>query len=206
MAVINGRERRFIFYLYSNTLDLLTYFCYYRCTHCEYCNECIPRQRGHCHVLQKCIGYFNHRYFFIGTMYSLFYSANSVAVSVVFYNKVLKICDETSVSVDYYPFYEQHEHCLFSFFFFLSALTNFFVLIFTIILLTLETEMIITGKMKQETNFVNYDRGLKKNLICMLGKRWYLVWICPSIKSTLPDMHTVLFSVSERHLPFAGRF
>lgn len=146
----------------------------------------------------------------MAAVYTLFYSANAVAVSAIFYNRVLRNCEHTPIPIEHYPPFEEYEDCSLLMFFFVSAFVNFFVLIFTIILLTIETEIVITGKMKHETRAsgqpANYDRGLKKNLICTLGRRWYLACLCPAIKSTLPDMHAVLFSVGERPFPFAARF
>ncbi len=142
----------------------------------------------------------------MAAVYCLFYSANAVAVSSIFYNRVLQNCEHHPVPIEHYPEFDEYEDCPFLFSFFISAFSNFFILIFTIIILTIETEVVLHGKMKHETDALNYDRGLKKNIICTLGKRWYLVCLCPAIKSTLPDMHAVLFCVGERPSPYVAQF
>lgn len=172
----------------------------HRCTHCEQCNTCIPRRRAHCNLFGKCIGYFNHRYYFVGCVYCLFYSANAVTVSVIFYARMLRNC----ALADNFPPCEDYEDCHLMLTFFISALWNFFVLIFFIILLTLESEIIINGRMRHEIDTQNYDRGIRKNLICVLGRRWYLACLCPMAESVLPEMHAVLFRVGERPLSFAS--
>lgn len=178
----------------------------FRCTHCNYCNECIPRRRGHCHLLGTCVGYFNHRYFFVSAVYCLFYSANTVAISIIFYNRILHDCEHPSTTIGQYPINENYEGCPLLFSFLLSAFCNFFMLILTIIILTVESEVIVSGKMGHEKDTRNYDRGFKNNLICTLGKHWYFACLCPIVKSTLPDMHAVLFCDVERPMPFAARF
>ncbi|XP_065211714.1 probable palmitoyltransferase ZDHHC24 [Planococcus citri] len=169
-----------------------------RCVHCNNCKKCIPRRRAHCSLVGNCIGYFNHRYFFVSIMYSMLYSANTVAVEAIFFQQILTSSD---INVDFIGYFhvvsDDWTECLFVFVFFVSAFLNFFSLITSIFLLTLETDVIFSGKLRNERDFrqSNYNQGFRKNLICVLGKRWYLACFCPVVESKLPDMHVVLFPI-----------
>ncbi|GLH03261.1 Palmitoyltransferase, partial [Gryllus bimaculatus] len=36
-------------------------------------------------------------------------------------------------------------------------------------------------------NITDYNKGLKNNVACVFGKRWFISWLCPLIPSELPN-------------------
>lgn len=45
-----------------------------RCFHCSKCSNCILKRDHHCPLLNKCIGYSNHKYFILFLAYTLIYT------------------------------------------------------------------------------------------------------------------------------------
>ena len=43
-----------------------------------------------------------------------------------------------------------------------------------------------TTRERTENNGGQYDKGTRHNIEVVLGRRWYLTWVCPLLNSTIP--------------------
>lgn len=150
--------------------------------------------------------------------YGFFYFANSVAVNFIFYGRMLSNYGRNVKDSHYY--YddetttngccddESSKNYVFFYIFLVSAFIDFYFLVISIIMLTTETETLITGRMPNEGRSIglNYQNSVKKNVICILGKSWYLACVFPTIKSKLPDLPGVFITASEQPSPCSMRF
>lgn len=173
---------------------------------------CIVRRQAHCLIFGICIGYFNHRYYLVALFYGFIYFANSVAVNFIFYGRMLSNYGRNVKDSHYYYDDETTNSCcddeisnnyVFFYIFLVSAFIDFYCLIVSIMMLTIETETLITGRMPNEGRSVglNYQNNVKKNVICILGKSWYLTCVFPTIKSKLPDLPAVFITANEQPSP-----
>lgn len=142
----------------------------------------------HCLFTACCIGHHNHRYFvvflvllFIATSYATYFNGSFVWRSWEAFNwySVLKLIFpmavflfDTSINQFYLTLYAINIAGIF----FSGALLGYHIM------------MMRKGQVTYENanNIRLYDYGWKQNLKEILGERWYLTWIFPTIVSELP--------------------
>ncbi|CAB3380958.1 Hypothetical predicted protein [Cloeon dipterum] len=142
-----------------------------RSWHCEDCGTCVLKRDHHCLFTACCIGHHNHRYFlvflthlFIATSYATYFNGSFVWRS----------WESFSCSIN-------------QFYLTLYAI-NIAGIVFAGALLGYHLMMMYKGQVTYESanNVRIYDYGWKQNLKEILGERWYLTWIFPTLESKLP--------------------
>lgn len=160
-----------------------------RSWHCNICNTCILKRDHHCIFTSCCIGHYNLRYFlmfvfyiFLATIYATFYNAYFITSYVEIYNlyMLLKIFFPLAM-----VFVDLSMKQLYLFLFLIIVIGG----VFTGVLFYLHMTQMLRGMVTYEKDhkITLYDRGTKQNIKEVFGDRWYLVWISPFIKSTLPS-------------------
>lgn len=171
-----------------------------RAWHCDICNICILKRDHHCPYMACCVGYYNHRYFimftmyvFIAMLYAFYYNVYFLAQFVTWNHGLVIIkflLPLVSIAIDF------GTESLYIF----MVLSNIIVATLTGFLTFYHIYNILKGKTtperKHKKDFV-YDRGWQKNLVEVLGVRWYLTWILPFIQSPLPGI--LMISTNEQY-------
>ncbi|XP_063236050.1 probable palmitoyltransferase ZDHHC24 [Bacillus rossius redtenbacheri] len=162
-----------------------------RSWHCDICKICILKRDHHCVFTGCCIGYFNHRYFFmfvmylfIATFYGTYFNNYFIWSDVNFWNlkTVFKLVFPLAMlAFGFDTSYQQ--------FYLLIYLINTIGTLFTFALLCIHVKLIMSGCATYEKNhgIHSHNYGLHSNIREVLGKKWYIAWICPFIKSELPQ-------------------
>uniref|UniRef100_A0A1L8DYH7 Palmitoyltransferase n=2 Tax=Nyssomyia neivai TaxID=330878 RepID=A0A1L8DYH7_9DIPT len=160
-----------------------------RSWHCKTCNVCILKRDHHCLLTSCCIGHRNHRYFmllmfhlFLATAYSAIYNTYFIwflhgpefktwfsFVQIVFPLAWLLV--DTSTKQYYLVIY----------------VIGILGALFVGVLLYYHTRIVMQGAIvaEHEKKIRKYDMGRHRNIENVLGKRWKLVWLSPSIESPL---------------------
>lgn len=161
-----------------------------RSWHCDTCNICILKRDHHCTFFASCVGYFNHRYFilftmyvFVGMVYAFYYNVKFLALRLNWNHGLVVVKFLLPLASFFVDFGEE------SIYVFLVVM-NVIIAAFTGFLFFYHVNNIIQGKTVHETKHSTkefmYDQGWKHNLIDVLGRRWHLTWISPFIHSPLP--------------------
>lgn len=157
-----------------------------RSWHCNVCKTCVLKRDHHCMFGGACIGHYNHRYFYIFLLYvSITLIACTVFTSVFIYQTI------DLQSVYWLTFLFPLAMLVLKISFANLVLLFYMVIIVTtFIVLTLfimHSVVIKNNQMfiEKSQNIDIYDIGVMNNIKTVLGKRWYLTWICPFIKSEL---------------------
>lgn len=166
-----------------------------RSWHCSICNSCILKRDHHCNFTSCCIGHYNHRYFFMLMFYMALTVAYETFYNVSFLTKIINFVDLLALMVTFHvglipllngiEFENKHLYLLFSI---LMIVAGIFALVHFINHVHLIMEGLVTiesGKSKRKKHIINYNCGTLENIRNVLGKRWYLVWISPFMKSEL---------------------
>ncbi|XP_059060482.1 probable palmitoyltransferase ZDHHC24 isoform X2 [Achroia grisella] len=162
-----------------------------RAWHCNTCDICILKRDHHCTFFASCVGYFNHRYFilftlyiFISMVYAFYYNVKFLATFITWNHGLVIIKFIFPLASFVIDFSKE------SLYVFLVVI-NFIIGIFSGFLFFYHFNNLLKGKVVPETkkgrNQLLYNRGWKANLIEVFGSRWYLTWISPFMHSPLPD-------------------
>ncbi|XP_059607984.1 probable palmitoyltransferase ZDHHC24 [Phlebotomus argentipes] len=160
-----------------------------RSWHCKTCNVCILKRDHHCLLTSCCIGHRNHRYFmmllvhlFVATAYSAIYNTYFIwflhgpefktwlsFVQIIFPLAWLLV--DTNTTQYYLVIY----------------IIGFVGSLFVGVLLFYHTRIVLEGAIvaEHEKKIRCYDLGRKSNVENVLGEKWRLVWLSPSIKSPI---------------------
>ncbi|KAL4708110.1 hypothetical protein ACJJTC_009889 [Scirpophaga incertulas] len=173
-----------------------------RAWHCNICDICVLKRDHHCAFFACCVGYYNHRYFILFTMYIFiamvyaFYFNVKFLAQFITWNHGLTlmkfIFPLASFIVDY------GNESLYVF----LVVINVIVGIFTGFLFFYHMNNLLKGRVVPETkhytkDFV-YDKGWKLNLVEVFGAKWYLTWISPFVDSPLPG-NGIDWDVENKH-------
>ncbi|CAH0404871.1 unnamed protein product [Chilo suppressalis] len=162
----------------------------HRAWHCDICNTCILKRDHHCTFFACCVGYYNHRYFmlftmyiFIAMVYSFYFNVKFVAQFLTWNHGLIIakfVLPIVSVVID------SGSESLYVF----LVVINIIVGLFTGFLFFYHFNNILKGKIVHETKHSikdsHYDKGWRSNLIEVFGSKWYLTWFLPFIHSPLP--------------------
>ncbi|XP_072936743.1 probable palmitoyltransferase ZDHHC24 [Epargyreus clarus] len=161
-----------------------------RAWHCNICNICILKRDHHCTFFACCVGYFNHRYFilftlyiFLSMLYSFYYNIKFLAQFVTWNHGLVLVkfvFPLASFVVDF---------CTESLYVFLVVI-NVVVGAFSGFLFLYHFNNILKGRVTPERKLCEkehlYNKGWHSNIVEVFGARWYLTWISPFIVSPLP--------------------
>lgn len=160
-----------------------------RAWHCDICNICVLKRDHHCTFIAACVGYHNQRYFMFfvfhilcAMLYALYYNVQFMYQFLAWNNGLILIKFVLPlVSI----IFDQSMETIYIF----ILLLNVILMGICGAILIFHLENILKGRItpeiKHSTN-LEYDYGWKLNIIEVFGKRWYLTWISPFLKSPLP--------------------
>lgn len=149
-----------------------------RCHHCRQCRSCVLRMDHHCPWIGNCVGFRNHKYFFLLVVYS--------AVACWFF--ILTLTESLTYVLNVGPIDTLP----------VSSATNRFLLLFgltvatlmgcvLLFFLSLHTKLMLTATSTVEhceknartaKRFVSYDLGYYENIKAVLGEQ-PLFWLLP---------------------------
>lgn len=158
-----------------------------RSWHCSICNICILKRDHHCIFTSCCIGHNNHRFFLVFVFYMFIATVYSSIFNIQFIDAYVKFDSWVNLTKIIFPlamlFLEWTENQLYVAFIIIVLLGS----AFTAVLLYYHLSMILNGLVTPERKLKTslYDQGKIRNLEVVLGRRWYLVWISPFLKSEL---------------------
>jgi len=155
-----------------------------RCHHCRVCRQCILKMDHHCPWIYNCVGFANHKYFFLLLLYSalachlivwtmLETVKSSVDKSTPFMDMFLLLFGETLAS------------------FFCLLVTCFFVFHIWLMLKGMTTIEFCEKSLKKASyNTSSYDKGCFSNMKAVLGENVFL-WLLPISPPTGDGLHFV---------------
>lgn len=158
-----------------------------RSWHCDICKTCILKRDHHCIFTSCCIGHHNLRYFLMFIMYLFISTVYASYYNIYFVWRFIEINSLLTILKIIFPLAMVFvELTIVQFYLFLCIIIAI-AGIFTGVLLYYHTNLMLRGMITYENNhkITMYDCGYKNNVKEVLGERWYLVWICPFIKSEL---------------------
>ncbi|XP_049870311.1 probable palmitoyltransferase ZDHHC24 [Pectinophora gossypiella] len=161
-----------------------------RAWHCEMCNICVLKRDHHCSFFACCVGYFNHRYFMLFTMYVFIAMLYAIYFNIMYLSQFVSWNHGLVLMKFIFPiasfFIDFGDETLYV----LVLVINLIIAAFTGFLFFYHLRNVIRGKTVPEAKHCKkdflYDKGWKLNIIEVFGERWYLTWILPFIRSPLP--------------------
>uniref|UniRef100_A0A6A7G0W2 Palmitoyltransferase n=2 Tax=Hirondellea gigas TaxID=1518452 RepID=A0A6A7G0W2_9CRUS len=161
-----------------------------RSRHCGVCGCCVLKKEHHCIFTGCCIGLYNHRYFYCFLVYmwlATFYCSivNSFFISPYIGNdNVLWTCIRI-VLPGLWMIVNPSTEAMYSFLFSLNVIGCLFL---SVLLYYYTRQLLVntTTRERTENTGPNYDKGPIHNIQVVLGRRWYLTWLCPLLSSTIP--------------------
>lgn len=162
-----------------------------RSWHCNTCNVCILKRDHHCIFMGCCIGHFNHRFFLVflfymllATSYAFFYNNYFIwnRIHFEFPMSIIKIIFPLAIFA--FGFDDSMDQ-----FYLLLYIICLIGMLYTSVLFTYHMQLVLNGCVANESNKKDYtyNFGWQQNMKEVFGKRWYLTWIFPYIKSDLPQ-------------------
>ncbi|XP_054722653.1 probable palmitoyltransferase ZDHHC24 [Uloborus diversus] len=160
-----------------------------RSYHCPVCDECILKRDQHCMFAGCCVGFYNHRYYFLAVVYAMLGSLCAALFQ-------LPHCLESIGGFHLLPMLSlaaPHISLLFgflSFYGFICAITQIVLLsavVLTTYLLIVQIRCISNGQTihEKKADIRLYDLGLKKNFIQILGMKWFIAIFWPFVSSPI---------------------
>jgi hypothetical protein len=143
-----------------------------RCHHCRVCRTCVLRMDHHCPWIYNCVGFHNHKFFFL----LLFYSAIACHIIIWTLANTLKasISPETPFLAMFLVLFGETLACFLGF-----MVTVFFCFHIWLMLKAMTTIEFCEKSMKKAGYDTNaYDRGIYGNIRAVLGEH-PLLWLLP---------------------------
>lgn len=143
-----------------------------RCHHCRVCGVCVLRMDHHCPWIDNCVGFRNHKFFFLLLLYS------SVACNLIVWTMLGTVQEHFDSGTDFLAeFLTLFGETLAAFLGFL--VTSFFLFHIWLMLKAMTTiEYCEKAGKKEKFSSSRYDRGLFGNVEAVLGD-WVLLWLLP---------------------------
>ena len=164
-----------------------------RSHHCKLCDICILKRDHHCWFAGYCVGYQNHRYYlmvifycWLAGVYATIYHCQFMIETLNFGLNLRSLTSLVAPHVvwvlGYYTLYE----------FFIAGILDVanYVEVLLSWLLIRQVLQIKNGQTAHErtTGDRQYQKGWRRNVEEILGRRWYLVWVAPCVPSDLPPV------------------
>jgi len=161
-----------------------------RTRHCGTCGVCVLKKEHHCLFTGCCIGHTNHRFFFCFLVYmwgSTLYCSimNSFFIAPYLGDANFLWTFVRIVLPGLWLIANPSVETLYGFLFSLNVIGCLFLSV----LLYFYARQVLTNTTTRERNDDSarvYDHGTKHNVEVVLGMRWYLTWLLPTISSPLP--------------------
>ena len=161
-----------------------------RSHHCHVCDECVLKRDHHCIFAGKCVGFANYRYYlflalylWLGAVYANIFHheyVTSVIGGFGFGTFITMFLPFVVWLLGYITLYELFVTLM-------AGLSIFSLFLFSS-LLFFQTGIIFRGQTSHERkkHKRDYDHGWRRNFREVLGSKWYVAWLWPSITSPLP--------------------
>jgi len=142
-----------------------------RAHHCRVCRSCILRMDHHCPWIANCVGFANHKYFFLLVFYALL---NCAFVLATMWSSIRRAAQEEMLAG--YRFLTVFGATLALI---MAVLLKFFLSIHVVLMLKAQTTIEYCEKRSRKTfNAVSYDVGVLHNVKAVLGPN-PLLWLLP---------------------------
>ncbi|KAM8712934.1 hypothetical protein ACLKA7_013291 [Drosophila subpalustris] len=159
-----------------------------RTWHCDICDVCVFKRDHHCRFTGCCVGHHNYRYFFYFLVYMCL-GALYVTINASIYLWYLH--------ADYYwrPYTLVTIFVPALSFTVFASWENFYVFVYELNILAFGISALMLvyhfpifkrGAVMKQRLSSKYDLGLRANAEMVLGKRMYLTWLSPFVRSELP--------------------
>jgi len=139
-----------------------------RCHHCRVCRSCILRMDHHCPWIANCVGFQNHKYFFLLVFYAFL---NCLFVIGTMWASIMRAADDEMLA--WHRFLIVFGMTLAVI---MCILLKLFFCIHVVLMLRAQTTIEYCEKRQRRT--VSYDAGLMVNLKASLGPN-PLLWLLP---------------------------
>ena len=158
--------------------------------HCPICDICVIKRDHHCIFTGNCVGFFNHRYFIVMTMYLWLGCFYVVLFNLDFYFEVLGSIGIGLFLKLIFPmlawsfgFVSVFQLCIL-----VVSGVNFMAMFLFTCLVGFQVFFISRGQTQFECKKKNRDFSgtFSENWKVVLGSAWYLTWISAYISSPLP--------------------
>jgi len=162
-----------------------------RCHHCRICKSCVLRMDHHCPWIMNCVGFRNHKYFFLLVVYAVL---NCLFIAFTLAESVQRSIDEeTATSTRFMLVFGFVLACIMATL--MAAFLSFHTYLMAKGMSTIEfCEKNLSGAGPlTASRHVSYDRGLYMNIKAVLGPHWWL-WLLPL---SPPEGSGLNFSVSK---------
>eukprot|EP00930_Biecheleria_cincta_P054388 TRINITY_DN4046_c0_g1_i1.p1 TRINITY_DN4046_c0_g1~~TRINITY_DN4046_c0_g1_i1.p1 ORF type:complete len:390 (+),score=53.21 TRINITY_DN4046_c0_g1_i1:126-1172(+) len=143
-----------------------------RCHHCRVCRTCILKMDHHCPWIYNCVGFRNHKYFFLLLLYS------AIACNWITFTMIPTVEDAVNRNDNFGSmFLVLFAETLAAF---LGLLITLFFVFHIWLMLKGMTTIEFCEKSTKNQGFNNsaYDRGINGNLRAVLGD-WMILWFLP---------------------------
>ena len=172
-----------------------------RTHHCPVCDVCVLKRDHHCWFGGCCVGHGNLRYYacaitymFIAAIYGNFYHFQFMLDRLEHLGKFgIPICITIPHFCAMFGYLS-----LYQFLVAVLSFIGFFLLGMFLWLIWIQVAQISRGQTRYERKRGDrmYDNGAMWNIRAVFGERWYIAWLCPWIRSPLPE-DGASFRVSE---------
>jgi len=163
-----------------------------RTHHCRYCNVCVLKRDHHCSFGGCCVGHANLRYYTcaisymcIAAVYGNLYHFRFAIDHLEHLGKFgIPICITIPHFCAMFGYLS-----LYQFLVTVLSVIGFLLLVMFLWLIWILVAQISGGQTRYERKRGDrmYDNGAMWNIRVVFGERWYVAWLCPWIKSPLPE-------------------
>lgn len=170
-----------------------------RTHHCLTCQKCILRRDHHCYFIGKCVGYYNHKYFMLFLLHTLIASTYGVILSIYLVSQIsggfslsLLAAAILPVLVWMLQLVDVNPYVIFA-----TAAAIFFMFLAGSLLLIHGFHLYKGQTYWEAQQGIKREEGVVNNLRDIMGRRWWIVWLCTFIPSSLENDGTHYLAYKE---------